>query len=205
MFALGDRHSSVVSSAPTIMRSSVWIPSTPCALLYVVKFCTIFVIELRKGRNTKFWKKNNFAIGVILEQLSHFSHTQILNAHSFYWKLSSAILTNTLKLWFSNGPFLASFSLIFFIWEVNTKKMFYIKFCRWPHSNRGPLVSKWLLCQLSHNHCPTNSRFLTLFLGKFCCFFHWTQIVGKKFSPNAMWWNCTECNYIRIARKVDCS
>ena len=47
----GESHSSVDSSAPTILWSRVQNTSTPSTLLYIVKFCTIFAIVLRRGRN----------------------------------------------------------------------------------------------------------------------------------------------------------
>ena len=47
-----DHNSSVVLSATTIVRSLVRIPCTPSTFLpFIVKFCTIFVIATRKGRN----------------------------------------------------------------------------------------------------------------------------------------------------------
>ena len=51
---LGGHHSSVDLPAPTCLWSQVRIPSTPSTLFStVVKFCTTFLIELRKGRKNK--------------------------------------------------------------------------------------------------------------------------------------------------------
>ena len=46
------RHSSVDSSAPTILQSRIQIPSTPSTLLPFIgsQICAMFVIALRKGR-----------------------------------------------------------------------------------------------------------------------------------------------------------
>ena len=47
----GGCHNSVDLSAPTILRSLVQISSTPTMPFpFIVKFCTIFVIVLRKER-----------------------------------------------------------------------------------------------------------------------------------------------------------
>ena len=58
---VGNRRSSVDSFASTIVRSRVRMPSTPHHLrFYAVKFCTIFVIVLRKGRKRAWLVHLNF-------------------------------------------------------------------------------------------------------------------------------------------------
>ena len=47
-----NRHSSVVSSQPSILRPRVWIPTAPTtvASIYIVEIETVFVNGMRKGR-----------------------------------------------------------------------------------------------------------------------------------------------------------
>ena len=64
-YECGGRHSSVYSSAPTILRSQVQIPSTPSVFSpFIVKMCAIFV-SVEKGQKKRprlahsfFLKKN---------------------------------------------------------------------------------------------------------------------------------------------------
>ena len=52
-------------------------------------------------------------------------------------------------------PILDLFFFIFGFSVLNSKQMFYFKFCPWLGLNCGSLVSEHLLCQLSHNHFPS--------------------------------------------------
>ena len=79
----------------------------------------------------------------------------------FFWNLNSKVFRSFI-LWhlqfdffLKNGPFLVSFSLFssfHYDWQYTNIQY---KFCQWLDSNRGLWYWKQLLCQLSHNHCPT--------------------------------------------------